>query len=189
MLNIRRILAVVIVLSIIVLTVVVYRHLQQQKPEKLFEMLADNVDLALEDLHYTQNENGKRLWTLDADKAEYLRDTKLAKLTTVKLLFYDRGKFGDVHLTADQGEMQQDSGQVDLVGHVVVTTGRGDRLKTDSLHYDDHTRRITTDDPVDVMTDQATLTGTGLQIDIDLERMIVKQDIRVVIYPAEAEKK
>ncbi len=189
MLNIRRILAVVILVSIVVLTVVISRHLQQKKPEELFAMLAENVDLALEDLHYTQNENGKRLWTLDADKAEYLRDSNLAKLEAVKLLFYDRGEFGDVHLTADQGEMEQDSRQVDLVGHVVVTTGRGDRLTSHSLHYDDQKRRITTDDPVEIISEQAKLTGTGLQIDIDLERMVVKQRVRVILYPAATEKK
>jgi len=186
MLNIRRILAVVILVSIVVLTVVIYRHLQQKEPEELFAMLAENVDLALEDLHYTQNE---RLWTLDANKAEYLRDSNLAKLEAVKLLFYDRGEFGDVHLTADQGEMEQDSRQVDLVGHVVVTTGRGDRLTSNSLHYDDQKRRITTDDPVEIISEQAKLTGTGLQIDIDLERMVVKHNVRVLLYPAAVEKK
>jgi len=184
MFNIRRLLAVVILISVIALTVVVYRHLQQKDPKEILAMLPENIELALEDLHYTQNENGHRRWTLDADHAEYLKGGNVAKLETVKLLFYEQGELGDVHLRADRGTLEQDSQQVDLVGNVVVTTDRGDRLLTDSLHFDDQQQRITTDDPVKMVSKQATLTGVGLQIDVDLGRMVVKRDVRVILYPA-----
>lgn len=188
MFNIRRFLAVVIVISVIALTVVIYRHLPQKDPKELLEMLPENIDLALEELHYTQNEDGRRRWTLDADTAEYLNGVNVAKLETVKLLFYDQGEFGDVHLSADRGKLLQDSQQVDLVGNVVVTTARGDRLLTDSLHYDDQQHRVTTDDPVQMESQQGTLTGVGLQIDVNLGRMIVKRDVHVVLYPTTTEK-
>ncbi len=183
MVNIRRILAVVIVVSIIVLTGVVYRHLQQD-PQEALKTLAENVDLALDDFHYTQNEDGKRVWTLDADRAEYLGGTSLATLDVVRLIFYEQGDLGDVHLTADRGELHEDTQQVDLYGHVVVTTDRGDRLITDSLHFDDRRRRLTTADPITITSKEVRLTGVGLQVDIDQGRMVVKENVHTLFYPA-----
>ena len=187
MVNFRRFLAVVILLSVAALAVVIYRHVEQQSPEELLTMLPENVDLSLDDLHYTQNEDGRRIWTLDADKAEYLRDTDLAKLESVKVLFYKQGEFGDIALIADRGELQQQTRQIYLRGNVVVTTGRGDRLLTDTLHYDDQNRRLTTEDPVEMISEQAKVTGIGLRIDVDKGRMVVKKNVHAFLYPATTE--
>lgn len=120
MFNLRRLLALLIVISIVALTTVIYRHLQQQSPEEFLNMLPEDVDLALENLHYTQNEEGQRRWTLDANKAEYQRDSSLATLDSVKLLFYATEQFGNIHLRADQGQLEQDERQVDVWGNVIL---------------------------------------------------------------------
>ena len=151
-------------------------------------MLPEDIDLALEDLHYTQTEDGRRRWTLDADKAEYQRDNSLAKLEAVKLLLYDAGQFGDLTLQADQGQLAQETSQVDVWGNVILTTGRGDQLFTERLHYDDQVRQLSTEDPVRLLSSQIELTGIGLQIDIDQGRMLVKEDVWMLLSPAETVK-
>jgi len=188
MFNLRRLLALLILISVIALTTVIYRHLQQRSPEEILSMLPENIDLALEDLHYTQNEDGQRSWTLDADKAEYQGDSSLAKLEVVKLLFYDTGQFGDLMLQADQGQLVQETSQVDVRGNVILTTGRGDQLFTERLHYDDQVRQLSTEDPIRFLSSQLELTGTGLQIDIDQGRMLVKDNVWMLLYPAGVEK-
>ena len=188
MFSFRRLLALLILISVIALTTVIYRHLQQQSPEELLSMLPKDIDLALEDLHYTQSEDGQRRWTLDADKAEYQADNSLAKLDTVKLLFYDTGQFGNLTLQADQGQLAQETAQVDVWGDVIVTTGRGDQLFTERLHYDDKIRQLSTADPIRFLSSQLELTGIGLQIDIDQGRMLVKDNVWMLLYPAGAEK-
>ncbi|MDA3902236.1 MAG: LPS export ABC transporter periplasmic protein LptC [Desulfuromusa sp.] len=189
MFNFRRLLALLILISIIALTIVIYRHLQQQGPEEILNMLPENIDLALEDLHYTQNEDGQRRWTLDADTAEYQRDSSLAKLEVVKLLFYGTGQFGDINLQADYGQLAQDTRQVDVWGHVILKTERGDQLLTERLHYDDQLRQLSTEDPIRFFSPESELTGTGLQIDIDQGRMLVKDNVWMVLYPGGREKK
>ena len=188
MFNLRRLLALLILICVVVLTTVIYRHLQQRSPEEILSMLPEDIDLALEDLHYTQNEDGQRSWTLDADKAEYQRDSSLAKLEVVKLLFYDAGQFGDLSLHANQGQLAQETSQVDVWGNVILTTGRGDQLFTERLHYDDQVRQLSTEDPIRFLSPQLELTGTGLQIDIDQGRMLVKKDVLMLLYPAKIEK-
>ncbi len=184
MFNLRRLLALLILISVVGLTTIIYRHLQQQSPEEILSMLPENIDLALEELHYTQNEDGQRRWTLDADKAEYQRDSSLAKLEVVKLLFYAAGQFGDLTLQADQGQLEQETSRVDVWGNVVLTTGRGEQLFTERLHYDDRIRQLSTKDPIRFLSSQAELTGIGLQIDIDQGRMLVKNNVWMLLYPA-----
>lgn len=188
MFSLRHLLALLILISIVVLTTVIYRHLQQQSPEEILSMLPEDIDLALEDLHYTQNEDGQRRWTLDADTAEYQRDSSLAKLEAVKLLFYATGQFGDINLRADKGQLAQDTRQIDLWGNVILKTERGDQLFTERLHYDDPIRQLSTEDPIRLLSPQLELTGTGLQVDIDQGRMLVKDNVWMVLYPVGTER-
>ena len=186
--NLRRILALLILVSIIALTAVIYRHLQQQDPKEILNMLPEDIDLALADLHYTQNEEGRRCWVLDADRAEYQRGSDLAKLDAVKLLFYSTGEYGDINLRADQGELRQETRQVDVWGNVTLKTERGEQLFTERLHYDDLKHRLSTDDPIRFLSSQLELTGTGLQIDLDRGRMQVKDNVRMKLYLKDSEK-
>ena len=189
MFNFRRLLAALILISSVILTTVIYRHLQHQSPKEILSMLPENIDLALADLHYTQNEDGQRRWTLDADTAEYERASSLAKLTVVKLLFYGAGEFGDINLQADRGQLAQETRQVDVWGNVIIATDRGEKLFTERLHYDDQIRQLSTEDPIRFLSPNLELTGTGLQIDIDQGRMLVKDKVRMLWYPAAEEKK
>ncbi len=189
MFTFRRLLAALIVLSSVVLTTVIYRHLQQQSPKEILSMLPENIDLAVADLHYTQNEEGQRRWTLDADTAEYERDSGLARLTVVRLLFYEAGQLGDVNLVADEGQLAQETRQVDVWGNVSIETESGEQLFTERLHYDDEIRRLSTEEPIRILSSGVELTGTGLQVDIDQGRMLVKDNVRMLLYPADREKK
>ena len=152
-------------------------------------MLPKDVDLALADLHYTQNEEGQRRWTLDADKAEYQRGSSLAKLDAVRLLFYSTKEYGNINLQSDKGQLIQETRQVDVWGNVILKTEQGEQLYTERLHYDDSNRRLSTDDPIRFLSSQLELTGTGLQIDIDLGRMLVKDKVWMKLYPKDSEKR
>ncbi len=183
MFNLSRLLAFLILLAVAALGTVVWQQLQQPQPEKILGMLPDEIDLALENLHYTQNEEGRKRWTLDADKAEYQRDSSQVTLSKVKLSFFQAGQFGNIELTADQGLLEQVTRQVDVWGDVVLTSDNGEQLFTERLHYDDQTRRLSTEEPIRFLSPQSELTGTGLQIDIDQGRLLVKDNVWVLLHP------
>jgi len=185
MFRLRRLLVLLIVVSIVVLTMVIYQHLQQQKPEEVLNLLPENIDLALQDLHYTQSEEGQKRWTLDASKAEYQRDSRLAKLQAVTLHFYHVETFGTFTLQADQGELAQQQRQVDIWGGVELTAKRGEQLFTERLHYDDQTRQLSTAEPFRFYSSWIELTGTGMQIDIDRGHFLVEENVWMRFSPAE----
>lgn len=188
MLNLRRVLAASILLAVAALGIMLWRHLQQQSPEELLKALPKQVDLSLEELHYTQNEAGKRSWTLDADKAEYQRDNSRALLDAVHLTLFEAGRFGDIQLQAQHGLLKQEERQVEVWDQVRVSSARGEQLLTERLHYDDQQRRLTTDEPIRFSSPRMELTGTGMQIDIDTGRLLVKNDVWMLLLPAEKER-
>ena len=181
MLNLKRILGVLIIVSLVALGVVVSRHLIQSDTEQLIELLPKDIDLALQNLHYTQNEDGQRRWTLDADKAEYLKENSTARLEEVRLVYYKTQSFGDVHLKADRGELAQDSRELDVWGDVVLTTERQEKFFTDRLHYSDQKRRLSTESNIRIVSPRLDLTGTGLQVDVDKGYLVVKSNVRALI--------
>ena len=185
MLKTRRLLALLILLAVVALIVTVWRAAQQLSPEELLEALPEQVDLSLDQLHYTQNEDGKRSWTLDADQAEYQRGNSQAFLEKVSLQFYDTGEAGDVHLAAEHGSLQQETRQVEVWDQVVVKTGRGEQLFTERLHYSDQQRQFSTEEPVRIISPRMELTGTGLRVDLETGRLEVMRDVWMLLLPAE----
>jgi len=185
MLNLRRLLAVLILVSLLVLGVVIWRHLQQQGPLEVLEALPEQVDLSLEELHYTQTEEGRRSWTLDAEKAEYRRDDGLAKLDAVILLLYRAGQFGELRMTADHGLLRQEEQQVEVWGDVRISTARGDWLYTERLIFDGQRQLLTNNEPVQVSNQRMELAGTGLWADLAAGRLRLEQDVWMLLLPEE----
>lgn len=183
MLTLRRVLAVVILLAVLFLGSVVWRHLNNQPVQEVLRTLPQEIDLALDNLHYTETEDGRQRWTLTADRAEYLRGSHLVRLAPVKLVFYDAGAFGELTLHADQGELQEDIRQVDVWGNVVVTTARGEKLVTDSLRYEEQGRRLSTAASIHYTAPRQELTGTGLLIDLEKNTLLVEKDVTMQLLP------
>lgn len=188
MLNLRSLLAILILLGVAGIGFMLWRFALQQSPEEILKALPSQVDLSLESLHYTQNEAGKRSWTLDADKAEYQQENSQALLDAVRFTLFDAGGFGDVQLKAEHGMLQQEKQQVDVWGQVEVKTSGGEQLFTERLHYDDQQRQLSTDDPIQVFSPQMELRGVGLQVDVDSGRLLVKKDVWMLLSPKKKER-
>ncbi len=187
MFNLRRLLATLILLAVAVIGFMLWQYFLQQSPEDLLEALPSQIDLALEELHYTQNEDGKRSWTLDAAQAEYQRENNQALLEAVRLTLYDSGRFGDIHLKARHGKLEQEQRQVEVWGQVEVTTATGETLLTERLHYDDQRRQLSTDEPIRFFSPQMELTGVGLQVEVESGRLQVNKDVWMLLLPNEKE--
>ncbi len=183
MLNVRRILALFILLVVILLGLVVWRHVQQMPAQEVLEALPSEIDLALDNLNYTETQDGRKRWTLAADRAEYLRASNLVRLTPVQLTFFEAGAFGDLSLTAEHGELQEDTRQVDIWGDVVIVGEGGERLQTESLRYQDQQRLLSTTAPIHYQAPRMELTGVGLLVDLEKNTMLVEKDVRMLLLP------
>lgn len=183
MLNLRRILALVILLAVVLLSLVVWRHVRQMPLQEILTTLPQDIDLALDNLNYTETQDDRKRWTLVADRAEYLRSSNLVRLNPVQLTFYEAGAFGDLTLTATHGELQEDTRQLDIWGDVVIVGEGGERLQTESLRYDDQRRQLSTAAPIHYWAPRMELTGVGLLVDIEKNTMRVKKDVRMLLLP------
>jgi LPS export ABC transporter protein LptC len=183
MLNLRRILALLIVLAVVLLSLVVWRHVRQVPVQDILKALPQDIDLALDNLNYTETQDGRKRWTLVADRAEYLRSSNLVRLSPVQLTFYEAGAFGDLLLSAIHGELQEDIRQVDVWGDVVVVGQGGERLETESLRYEDQRRQLSTTAPFHYRAPRMDLTGVGLLVDLERNTLVVEKDVRMLLLP------
>jgi LPS export ABC transporter protein LptC len=134
-------------------------------PEVL-EKLPANVDLGLDNVHYSQNENGVTSWVLDADRAAYQRKEDELDLTGIKLTFFSAGRFGELKLNAARGILRRQQKQLDLAGNVRILAGSGENFASETLHYDFDRKIATTKDQVRMWDDRLELTGVGLNLDL-----------------------
>ena len=185
MFNLRRLLAVLILVAVVALSIVIWRHLQQLSPLEVIEALPEQVDLSLEKLHYTQNEEGRRRWTLDAERAEYIREDGQAALKSVKLVLYEAGRFGEITLVADQGALNQDDQSVEVWGNVEVITANSEKLYTERLHYSGKKKQLSSAEKVRAVTPRMELSGTGLLADLESGKLKLQKDVWMLLLPEE----
>jgi LPS export ABC transporter protein LptC len=92
-------------------------------------------------------------------------------------------------VTGDEGEMAQESKDVELRGNVVLISSDGLRLETTLLRWDANAKRAWTDSPVTLFQKGAVVHGTGLDARVGDKNTEIKGRIRAtfgVSNPAEA---
>lgn len=187
-LHFRRLLALAILTLSTVLTLVVIRNFRGGGPEEIVEALPGNIDLSLKEIRYTETLEGRKRWTLVADAADYRRQEQVSRVENIHLTFHDRGKGGDVVLTARQGEVKTDARVVEVWGDVVVKTAPGSTLFADRMEYRDRDHLVRSAGPVRLEAEGLVLTGTGVRLDIETRRVEILDDVQARIDVAEGRK-
>jgi LPS export ABC transporter protein LptC len=163
------------------------RSFDEQSLPALIEKLPENVDLGLDKVHYSQNENGIESWVLDAERAAYQRKEEELALTGVELTFFNAGRFGNVKLNAAGGILHQKQKKIDLKGDVRIVTTTGERYQSETLHYDYASRLATTSDPIEMQSRQLKITGQGMALDLAKGTLRVHENVHALFYDRESE--
>lgn len=164
--NVRSLLAVLILVLAGALTITVVRNFQVAGPEEVIEALPRNVDLSLKEISYTETSDGVRRWTLVADSAAHGMTEGVTRIENIRMTFYDRQGVEDVTLTARSGSFHVDNREVEVHGDVVVKSPRGFSLYTEHLGYRESDRVIRTSDPVRMVSARMELTGKGMRLNV-----------------------
>jgi len=183
-LNIRNILAFVILVLAGTLTVTVIRNFQGPSPDEALEALPRNIDLSMKEIRYTETSDGNRRWMLVADSAAHSMGEGVTRIENINMVFFDRRGNEDVILTARSGSFQVDSRQVEVHGDVVVKSPRGFVLYTEHLTYGEADRMIHTSDPVRMVSEGMELTGKGLRLNVDNHTLELLSSVRARIEAA-----
>src|SRR5687768_8794372 len=76
-------------------------------------------------------------------------------------------------IVGEEGDLHQQTRNVEVRGGVVLTSSDGMRLETSVMRWDAADKRLWTDAPVTLSRDGSVVKGTGLQVSMDQETTTV----------------
>lgn len=174
------ILTLVVVFLSVVVGVLVHRA---RIPRKLpTEPVATNADYRLKQVHLQEQGRDGSRWQLDAEYSETFEDLNKTTMKKVRIKV-DQSSKGDQPsrswtVTGNEGDLNQDTKDVELRGNVVLVSSDGLRLETDRLRWDAERQRAWTDDPVVIYRSGAVVRGTGFESRVAEEVSSIKGRVR-----------
>lgn len=171
-----------VIIIVVLVTAVIFATMQVMDGKKanIIKILPDEADVRIQDFIYTEVGHDNMRWEIKAKSAQYQKKRNLALFDQVQIKLTT--KAGKVFvMTGDQGEMLTDKKDLEIKGHVVITSDAGDKFSTDYLRYSDARKHITTDAPVLMENKQMKIRGVGLSIFTDKGELTLSSDVRARI--------
>ena len=135
---------------------------------------AKRPEQEIENFTAKQTKEGKPDWILNAASAQILETEKKIFLDAPKILFYEKGvEVSD--LVAEKGRINTENYDIWGDGDCLLTTRKGEVLKTRNLHYRSDIKKIVTDEKVKLIRPDEVIDGQGLEATPDLETIIIKK--------------
>jgi LPS export ABC transporter protein LptC len=141
-------------------------------------------DQEARDFTLTESDAGTKNWTLRAAYAAMFNLEHKVDAKTVTIDFFDKEGALYSTLTADRGEIDQTTNDLEARGNVHVTTRNGVAMETDSLRFFNRTGKIVSDGFVRVTRQGDVLTGIGFESDATLEHFKLRREVRAEVRSA-----
>ncbi len=132
----------------------------------------------IEALTLNESSSGKRLYTLEAQKAYVYDPVQRVDVTGVRVLFFSEAGGVNSTLVADEGSIYSQDEDLVAHGHVVVRTSDSTLLTTDSLAWDNTRRLVRTDANVVIETPKGRVAGKGLVSDAGLNKVDILSPVQ-----------
>jgi LPS export ABC transporter protein LptC len=126
------------------------------------EAASSAADQQIKEIHIQEDaKGGSYRWSLDAEQAESFPGTRKTVLRKVTIAVDEPGRRWKV--TSDEGDLIQDTRDVELRGKVVLLSSEGLRVETTVLHWSNAEGRAWTDQPVTIYKGGGVVSGTGFE--------------------------
>jgi LPS export ABC transporter protein LptC len=158
--------------------VVAWRVMGRRAPAPV-QQPAPQAEYQIKEVHINETLDGNLRWTLNADQAEVYDQKGITVMRKVMIQLFSRD--GDWTVTSDEGTLDNNRRDVTLTGHVVIQSSAGLEMRTATLSWNNESRAISTDDPVEISHQGTTITGRGLTVRMQEETAAIRQNVRVVI--------
>lgn len=140
-----------------------YRHLSHH-PDALLDLISEEADMQLSNIHQTASKNGIREWRLEAESATLMEKRQVMVLEKPNVEFFMED--GDnLHLTADQGIIHTGSSRMEISGQVSANTSLY-RFRTEALDYDPEARELQAKTPVSISGNAFTLQADSMAMNL-----------------------
>ncbi len=130
----------------------------QRNPLKILDYLPESA-LQMRDFHRAKVENGRKIWELYGDEANYYKEKKEAVIKKPRFFYYDK-KGEVIEATGNQARIflnEKELERMELTGAVEVSF-KGYLLKSEQANY------LATKDQVELPT-RTTVTGEGMELE------------------------
>ncbi|MGV8079673.1 MAG: LPS export ABC transporter periplasmic protein LptC [Syntrophales bacterium] len=152
-------------------------------PKQALQIMAENVDLQVQDVTYTDVGSSGEKWEVKAASGRYMRQEKIALFdrVAIRLILADGQTF---NLTGDQGRLKTDLKDMEITGNVTILSDRGDRFTTDRLHYVHREKKLYTHSPVTMENDRMKIRGIGLTLRMDTRELKLSSRVQAETKPS-----
>jgi len=145
----------------------------QEEPK----VTAEDTKMNLEKVHFVEDKGGKKTWELEAQSVQQYEDQNLLILRDVKVTVYTKEGRSFV-ISGKEGRVHQDSKDAELSGNVILTSSDGYQLRTQSVAYDHHMKKVTTPDLVEIQGDQIRVQGKGMVVDMEARTFRIMNQVK-----------
>jgi len=125
-----------------------------------------------------ESSSGRRLYTLEAQRAFVYDAAQRVDVSGIRVLFYDDVGGISSTLVSDEGSIYSKHEDLVARGQVVVRTSDSTKLITDSLAWSNQRRLIRTDADLVIETPKGRIEGKGLVSDPGLTRIDILSPVR-----------
>jgi LPS export ABC transporter protein LptC len=161
----------VILFVTVVIGVLIVRGHRSSAPRE--EIVSTQADQEIREIHIQEDaKGGGYRWRLDAERAETFPGTGKTLLRKVTIGVDEPGRKWKV--TSDEGDLIQDTRDVELRGNVVLVSSEGLRVETTVLKWMNADGKVWTEQPVTIYRSGGVVKGTGLDAMPSQEIAIVR---------------
>lgn len=171
--------ALIVSLSVGAAYFILHRHLLS-RPELLLEEAAQRVDISLNDIDYTQISDGRKEWTLTADRVTYVAKDDLFSLEKINLaIYHPSGR--RVWITGREGAYCRKEGWINIKGQARIQADGGFSLQAEAFTYRLEAQEVFSPDEIILTGPGLEITGRGLRFDLAGFKAVVLEDVTTVL--------
>jgi LPS export ABC transporter protein LptC len=138
---------------------------------------AELPDQEVSDFVLTETDEGHLQWKMFARSAATYSARNIVVAQGVRVDFFDEAGKQSSELTANEGEIHEQTRDMVARGNVVLQTTEGTRMSTQKLEFKNKLQKIVSDEFVRVERGGDELTGYGFESDPDLKHFEFKRQV------------
>ena len=173
------ILTLVVVFLSVVVGVLVHRA---RTPRAIpTEPAATSADYRLKQVRLQETGRDGSRWQLDAEYSETFEEKNTTAMRKVTIKVDQPSKSAAARswtVTGDEGDLNQETKDVELRGNVVLVSSDGLRLETERLRWDAEGQRAWTTEAVTIYRSGAVVRGTGFESRVAEEATSIRGRVR-----------
>lgn len=130
--------------------------------------------ITMKGFNLVQTIEGKKKLEVNADESQMYLKEKIMKFYNVKAKYFDKDKEIS-NLESNDGIIYTDTNDMELSGKVVLIARNDTKLETKKLKWSEKNNKLFTDEHVKITRGNNVMTGIGMESDLSLENVIIKE--------------